>query len=94
MSYIWTDSSGRIELAFTATEIDPVPQSGAVDDAIAELLETRRAELQKLDLEQLRECVNEYGTELEDDADADTVYSYLLWLAVLDIKEDPERHIN
>lgn len=84
-TYFWFDSSGRVEIKLTHSQIDSVCHSGANDAAVA-------AEIKPaIDAEILRDVLKEYGAwdadQLSDHAaNLDRVF----WLACWDCYENPE----
>lgn len=91
-SYIWADGSGVVELELTDDHLDSCG-SGQNDDAIAVILPGMREKLEKYSTETLRDIVNGYGTELGD-VSRDNVMSYLIWIAIWDVKENPDFYIT
>lgn len=89
VTYIWTTSSGRLNLVFTQDQVDSIPCSGPADDQI-ELLRPLVAHQFKPDgaMEEARAYIEEAGIDGVDGMDDESVQEYIIWMAIGDIHDE------
>lgn len=89
--------SGRITLVLTQDDVDSVPSSGSADDAIAALRKIPRIKNQLLaaDMNQVRAHLETYGAwDRVELMEYDDNLSRWLWLAICDIRENPDDYYS
>ena len=87
-AYMWTTSSGRLDLVFTQDQVDSVPRSGPADDQI-EVIRPLVAHQFKPEgaMDEARTYIEEAGIDGVDGMDDESVQEYIIWLAIGDIQD-------
>jgi len=86
-----TPNRPDIDLSFTNEQIDSVPRQGPADDAIAALIIEMVDQTMKLNLDNLREELSEYGAwDSEELSDNNANIERWIWISVCDIRENRE----
>lgn len=88
-AYMWTTSSGQLNLVFTQDQVDSIPHSGRADDAI-EALRPLVAHQFKHEgaMDEARAYIEESGIDGVDDMDDESVQAYTIWMAIGDIHDE------
>jgi len=86
-----TPNRPDIDLSFTNEQIDSVPRQGPADDAIAALIIEMVDQTMKLNLDNLREELSEYGAwDSEELSDNNANIERWIWISVYDTRENRE----
>lgn len=92
--YQWRDGSGYgLELRLREQDVDSVPQSGAADESIAYLMRDSaiKGQLDSFAVADVIAHLKEYGAwDTSELQDHDENLSRVLWLAICDVRENPE----
>lgn len=98
MTYIWSSSSGRIELAFsTLSECQACSHSGRCDADVSALANSPAiaAQLSKINPAKLANELREYGAWDEEELlDHSQNLQRLVWIATNDVAEQPNTYLE